>query len=360
GDLFDIIAHGEEAFNEEMRKQFDNAWRLYREKLTPFLEKQHGRAREELEEEPYDHPARTAFRNDDRLLKTLLLSSLAPGVEALRGLTASRLAALNHGVIRTPIPGREGHLTAQRVKKWAAEIGEIKVGDEANPVISLQLSGVDTDRIIDQARREDNAGNRIRHIRTMLFDQLGIEDRDVFSLEHPFVWRNTPRACDVIYGNIRTLPDNALEPEGDHWKLIIDFPFDDPPHGPRDDISRPQKYKAGRPEGVRSIAWVPSFFKHQAQKNLGLLVILEHILTGERYRLYSAHLSERDQASARALLENQRSMLRQRVLTHLCAAFGLDMGDDEAIDASHELSDHFQSLDPGFAPRPPAATSLKG
>ncbi|MCP4695095.1 MAG: hypothetical protein GY859_44115, partial [Desulfobacterales bacterium] len=36
GDLFDIIAHGEEAFNEEMRKQFDNAWRLYREKLTPF------------------------------------------------------------------------------------------------------------------------------------------------------------------------------------------------------------------------------------------------------------------------------------------------------------------------------------
>ncbi|MCP4687986.1 MAG: phage resistance protein, partial [Desulfobacterales bacterium] len=44
----------------------------------------------------------------------------------------------------------------------------------------------------------------------------------------------------------------------------------------------------------------------------------------------------------------------------LCAAFGLDMGDDEAIDGAHELSDHFQSLDPGFEPRPPAATSLKG
>jgi hypothetical protein len=36
----------------------------------------------------------------------------------------------------------------------------------------VQLSGVDTDTIIEQARREDNPGNRIRRVRQMLFEQL--------------------------------------------------------------------------------------------------------------------------------------------------------------------------------------------
>ena len=34
--------------------------------------------KEELDKLPYDDPKRTAFRNDDRLVKTLLLSALVP------------------------------------------------------------------------------------------------------------------------------------------------------------------------------------------------------------------------------------------------------------------------------------------
>lgn len=250
-------------------------------------------------------------------------------------------------------------MVAQRVKKWAGEIGEIKVGEEANPSISVQLTGVDTESIIDQARREDNEGNRIRHIREALFDQLGIREEDTFFIEHAFFWRNTRRACEVVYGNIRTLPDSSFIPNGDGWKLVIDFPFDEPPHTPMDDISKLQEIGQTHPDGLRTLAWVPSFFSRQAQKNLGRLVILEHVLTGDRYRQYSTHLSPQDRASAKALLENQRSQLRQRVKNDLIAAYGLDSASDDAIDAAHELSDHFQSLTPGFDPRPPAAPNLK-
>lgn len=42
GDLFDVIAHGDEAFSQEMAIHFDNAKRLYHQKLLPLLEKQHG------------------------------------------------------------------------------------------------------------------------------------------------------------------------------------------------------------------------------------------------------------------------------------------------------------------------------
>ena len=52
----------------------------------------------------------------------------------LKNLTATRLAALNH---RTPIEGREGQEVLRRCRAWAAEIGEVRVGDDpANPTIT--------------------------------------------------------------------------------------------------------------------------------------------------------------------------------------------------------------------------------
>ena len=130
GDLFDVIAHGDEAFSQDMAIHFENAKRLYHQKLLPVLEKQHGR-RETLEQLAYDDPKRTAFRNDDRLVKTLLLSALVPEVESLRALNAERLAALNHGTIKTPIPGREAQEVLRRCRTWAASVGEIRIGEES-------------------------------------------------------------------------------------------------------------------------------------------------------------------------------------------------------------------------------------
>ena len=80
-----------------------------------------------------------------------------------------------------------------------------------NPTISVQLSGVDTETIIEQARREDNQGNRIRRVRQMLFEQLGIEGERSSSSTHDFLWRNTKRSCIVLFRNIRELPDASLE-----------------------------------------------------------------------------------------------------------------------------------------------------
>ena len=230
GDLFDVIAHGDEAFSQDMAIHFDNAKRLYHQKLLPVLEKQHGR-REELEKLSYDDPKRAAFRNDDRLVKTLLLSALVPEVESLRSLTAERLAALNHGTIRTPIPGKEGQEVLRRCRTWAASVGEIRIGEETNPTISVQLSGVDTESIISQAAREDNQGNRIRRVRQMLFDQIGIQGEGEIEQYYELLWKNTKRTCVVLFKNIRELSDSSLENSGGDWKLVIDFPFDEA--GPR-------------------------------------------------------------------------------------------------------------------------------
>ena len=360
GDLFDVIAHGDEAFSPEMAIHFDNAKRLYHQKLLPMLEKQHGR-REELEKLTVNDPKRAAFRNDDRLVKTLLLSALVPEVETLRGLNAERLAALNHGTIKTPIPGREGQEVLRRCRNWAASVGEIRIGEESNPSISVQLSGVDTEGIIKQAEREDNQGNRIRRVRQMLFEQLGITGEDEFQQYHEFLWKNTSRSCVVLFKNIRELPDTSLENNDDPWKLVIDFPFDDPGHGPRDDLSKLQTFKSSHPEGAKTLCWIPQFFSDDARKDLGLLVTLEHILTGERFNQYSHHLTPQDRQGAKSLLENQRSVLRQRVQNHLDAAYGLDAITPGSLDTTHALEPHeqFFSLWDGFDPQPPVAANLR-
>ena len=294
-------------------------------------------------------------------MKTLLLSALVPEVESLRGLNAEKLAALNHGTIRTPIPGREAQEVLSRCRAWAASVGEIRIGEEVNPTITVQLSGVDTESIIEQARREDNQNNRIRRVRQMLYEQLGIEGEGDFEQFHEFWWRNTKRSCTVLFRNIRDLPDSSLENSEEGWKLIIDFPFDEAGHGPRDDLSILQRFAASHPGGAKTLCWMPSFLSDDAQKDLGTLVILEHILTGERFAQYANHLSAQDRLAAKSLLENQRSVLRQRVQNHLDAAYGLEALSPGSLDTTHDmdLNEHFASLCP-FTPQPPVAADLAG
>ncbi len=142
----------------------------------------------------------------------------------------------------------------------------------------------------------------------MLFEQLGVAGEDEFQQHYDFTWKNTSRSCTVLFKNIRELPDASFENNDADWKLVIDFPFDEPGHGPKDDISRLQQFKTVNPLGAKTICWIPQFFSADALKDLGMLVILEHVLTGERFGQYSNHLSPQDRQAAKSLLENQRSV----------------------------------------------------
>ena len=52
-------------------------------------------------------------------------------------------------------------------------------------------------------------------------------------------------------------------------------------------------------------------------QNLGRLVVLDYILTGERFNELAAHLALVDRGPAQALLRNQRDQLVQRVRQYL-------------------------------------------
>lgn len=360
GDLYDVVAQGDEAFSQEMKVHFDNARKLYREKLLPVLESRHGARLDELLARPPADPVRVNFVNDDRLVKTLLMAALVPGVTALRNLTAARLAALNHGTIRSPIPGRETAAVLQRCRDWAAQVGELKISDDpVNPVISLQLSGVDTESILKAAQQEDNLGNQIRLVKAILFEELELADTDELFMDYGFSWKNTERECEFIYGNVRTLGEVSFAPSGAAWKVIVDYPLDEDNRTTRDDIGRLQMLQQSNPKGLRTLVWLPAFFSAPARRDLSQLVVIEHVLAGERFDSYARALSPQDRSTARTLLDNQRSALRERVRQHIQAAYGLRGSQNAAVDSAHSLADTFRSLLPGLAPQPPAAGTLK-
>ncbi len=247
GDLWDVVAHGDEAFTDVMRVNFTNAKNLYQNKLVPMLEQQHGVDlevdREKAKTNPEIAERLQRFDNDDRLLKSLLLSALVHGVESLKNMTAMRLAALNHGTIRSRIPGREHQVVTDKLRTWAGIVGEIRVSEEpTNPTVTLQLSGVDTETIIESAKSYDNISIRQFKIRQMLFQSLGIPEQDEMFISHTHLWRGTKRFCEVHFTNVHRLPDESLRSDED-WKLIIGFPFDTEGHTPDDNLDKLSKFR---------------------------------------------------------------------------------------------------------------------
>jgi hypothetical protein len=363
GDLWDVVAHGDEAFTDVMRLNFENAKRLYHNKLRPMLEQQH-----EIDLEVDVERAKTdnavadklhRFENDDRLVKSLLLSALVHGVETLKNMNCARLAALNHGTIRSRIPGREHQAVATKLRTWAGIVGEIRVGEEpTNPTVSVQLSGVDTEGIIESAKVYDNPGNRQFKIRQMLFQSLGIPDQDELFVTRSFVWRGSNRYCNVLFSNVRTLPDESLRATDD-WKLVIDFPFDAEGHTPVEDLDRLEKFRE-KNERHRTLIWLPSFFSTRTQAELGKLVIIDRLLLGSNLDQHSKHLSLQDQQTARLLLQNQQSALSQRLLQAVEAAYAIRPEPTPGtLDASYDMSDsHFQSLFPTLVLQRPVGANL--
>ena len=361
GDLYDQIAEGDEAFSSDMKRHFDTADQLYRRQLQPMLEDQHNITFEEAETLDYRDPKREALRNDDRLIKTLLIAALAPGVESLKNLTPERLAALNHGTIKSPIPGQESSIVLGKLRMFAGRCGQIKIPDgAAQPIVTIQLSGVDVDSILDRAETHDNFGNRIRLLKQKLFAQLGFQENDKLLMDHRIQWKGTPRTCHVSFQNVRETEKELLENDGDEWKLVIDYPIDKDGHGPQDDLARLQEFSS-EVANARTIVWLPSMLSQAAQDQLGKLVRLEHILDDNRFKGFVQDLSPQDQESAKGILKNMRDAQNSALISQLGIVYGLGLQDHgNTTDSMRSLRDeeHFQSLDSSLQLQVPASTQL--
>ena len=351
GDLYDAIADGaDQPFTTELKAQFEQARTLYDHTLRPMLLEQHGITDDQAARRAeVDDKKWTAFRGDDRLAKTLLLAALAPHVGALKGLTARRLAALNHGTVTSMIPGQEVGVVVGRLRNWATQVAELQVGEEDDPTVRLQLVGVDLSRILERVPHVDNAGSQRLLVRGLLFSELGVRDDGALDLTHPVTWRGSRRMVEIVYGNVRDraeLRDEMFEPSQDgRWRIVIDFPFDQSSHSAADDRARVIALREAKSRAC--VAWLPAFVTGDVQRKIGTLVRIEHLLSGTRLAEVATHLGPEDRERARDLLRNQGDSLRAELKTVLRQAYGLAKADPAYV---LDWSQHLVSLEPALNP----------
>ncbi|WAC52169.1 hypothetical protein [Frigoribacterium sp. SL97] len=357
GDLYaPVVLGGSQPLTDDMKQHFTISARFYRTKLQPYLLRKHGVPEEQVVTLPRNH----AYVTEDRLAKTVLLAALAPEAKSLANLTAAKLAALNWGTIDAFIPGSEAEDALARARAWASEFGEITIGDGADPIITATLSGVDYDSILDRVRTEDNQQTRRELVRKLIADELGLPPDNLVGRTLDHVWRGHKRTVTVKFGNVRDdtdVLDSNLIHNDTEWRAVIDFPYDSGSHSPADDVARLRKLREGG-RSANTIAWIPNFLSDARQKDLGDLVILEYLLTGNRFDQNADHLPLTDRGPARQTLESRRRALRDVLTAALRQAYGVNASDESNVGSDLAGNEIFGTLAAGLTIPPPATGNL--
>jgi hypothetical protein len=341
GDLWDVLADGTgEAFSDQLRRDADAAQRFYN-KVRAHLSAKYG------------DESKPDFIADDRIIKTLVLSALAPHVTALTRLTGPRLAALNHGSIRSRTV-QAGTVVVSRLRDLQAEFGELRSENEADPVFTLHLSDLDVEPLLDQVGEQDSLGARRIWMKSQLWDAFGVRDSDEFVCEREIVWRGTRRTVEFVFGNVRDstdIPDQQFAPSIDgRIRFVLDYPFDVAGKHPSDDFGRADRL---RREGLDTptVVWLPHFLSTQKSKQLGRLLKIQHLLGQGRLEDHAANMSADDRLRIHHQLSAQKENLASQLVAALRQLYGIAHADEGTVGTEVGEGGHLISMSTGVRPR---------
>ncbi|MER6105848.1 hypothetical protein ABT115_27015 [Streptomyces sp. NPDC001832] len=341
GDLWDILVDGTgAAFTEQLKHESDAAEKFHVKARAHLLE-QYGRA---------DHPD---FLADDRFVKTLLLAALAPDVPALRRLTGARLAALNHGSVRSrTVP--PGDKVADRMQALRGTFhSELLAEGQTDPVFSLHLSDLDIEPLLDAVAGEDKVGVRRVWVRDQLWELFGVKDGLI--VEKEIVWRGTRRTAEFVFGNVcdpREVADEHFTPsDSAHVRFVVDYPWDDKDgRYPSYDYQRVKELEKNGLSAA-TLVWLPDFFSEQRKAQLGRLMRINFLLERNRLDEYTRTYAPDDRVKARRQLEIGRDTLTHTLVTSLGEVYGISAPKEGTTAAEVVEGRHVLSLLPQF-PRP--------
>lgn len=348
GDLWDVIAQRTgEAFTAKLKAEAETA-RRFHERVREHLLTKYGSADDKR------------FQTDDRLVKTLLLAALAPHVPALSRLTGGKLAALNHGTIRTRV-GDAGSVAVKRLQELQSEgfDGELRSeGDSTDPVFHLHLSDLDVEPLLEEVQGvADQTGYRRQWIKDQLWAALKIPDTQAFVCVREVVWRGTKRTVEFVFGNVRDphLPDEQFRPQlGSDLRIVIDYPFDDGDHSPMDDVQRVDRMKrAGKTHPT--VVWLSDFLSEQKSRNLGRLLKINYLLERDRLEEHTATRPAEERAQIRNQLKASSDNLTGQLIEALQQVYGIVRAEPGTTGAEVPEGKHLLTLQPGFTRTNPEA-----
>ncbi|GAA3850610.1 hypothetical protein GCM10022243_15580 [Saccharothrix violaceirubra] len=341
GDLWDVLSDGTgEAFTDRLRREAEAAQRFHARVRAHLLEK-------------YGSSGDQRFVADDRLVKTLLLASLTPKVPAFAQLTGARLAALNHGSIRSRTVA-PGDVVVSRLRELQGQFGELRSDRDEDPMFALHLSDLDIEPLLDAVGEKDRVGARRVWVRDQLWKALGIKDSGEFVSEREVVWRGTRRTAEFVFANVRDsqeLVDAQFGPSlAGRVRFILDYPFDSAGQHPSDDAARVTGLVRSGFDAA-TVVWLPHFLSTQKAAQLGRLLKIDYLLERDRLDDYAVHLSADDRIRVRHQLQAQRDNLTSQLTAALRQLYGIAQAEESTISAEVGQQGHVMSLLPAHKPR---------
>jgi hypothetical protein len=249
----------------------------------------------------------------DMIVKTSLLAEVSPRLKGTASMTVERLVRLNDAEVTGETDRSKFNKVHQDLLSLSRFVpGTLQLsGQGREAVVSIVLQGVNFGELLDRARSRV-AGQKNRLLTAfygVLLPALGLTRAELGEAKE-IEWRKTGRKGSIDVKNIRELPnaDFKVRP-GEEFRLLIDYPWDDPGHSVAEDEQRALDMK--RRDGSQlTVCWLP---RHLTGAEMALLQDLAAIdeLLGPAQEELLRELAPHERAQVAEQAQNQAQNLRQ-------------------------------------------------
>jgi hypothetical protein len=316
GSAFEAIFPEDE--KPQGRKKLDDlasVHRLYYESFRPAMREMLARAKDD---------ASFTFDEDDQrvldqLVKTALLAELSPRLKA-GGLTIERLVRLNEVDVAGHTDRGKMTKARQALVELARKVLKLQVTGEGKEArVSIVLHGANVEEHLERARGKVGAHNvRLKMFGVILKEALGLKGKEWEGLDGRIrvPWKGTARLGSVAITNVRDLSNARFKPEeGERFRILIDYPWDDPPFGVEHDRQRAEAVRA-REGKLPTICWLP---RHMTSHELDALVdyaAADYLCSSAGEELLEG-LAPHDRTQVIQQADARRSMMKKQVIESL-------------------------------------------
>src|SRR5262245_15203141 len=295
----------------------------------------------------------------DQLVKTVLLAEVSPRLKA-GGLTIERLVQLNSVDVEGETFRGQVRVAETDLLALSQRVPDLQVaGQGKTGLVRYVLGRGSLGEILGRARSKvDNPAQRFKVFWAALKSALGIEGLKGFEEgggndgDWDLTWRRTRRRGRIKLGNVREMPYDDFEPPPGAFKVLVDYPWDDPGHTVDEDRLKAANVRKNK--GLKhTVCWLP---RHMTPTELGViteLAAVRYLLSdpGQHDLLETLGPQDRskivDQASIRAkTLEGQLADILLEVYVRHGEFFALisDVDSSRPRETLAENLDHITTL----------------
>jgi hypothetical protein len=223
----------------------------------------------------------------DQLVRTVLLAEVSPRLKQ-GGLTIERLVQLNAVDVEGETFRGQVRVAETDLLALSQRVPDLQVaGQGKTALIRYVLGRVSLGEILGRARSKvDNPAQRFKvfwgalRLALGLTGNKGFEDGGPNEGDWDLSWRRTKRRGRIKLGNVREMSYEDFTPPEGAFKVLVDYPWDEPGHAVDEDRLRATNVR--KKQGLlHTVCWLP---RHMSPTELGVLTELAAV----RYLLSDA------------------------------------------------------------------------